>query len=103
MKATWILVAVLMLPVCAYAEGAKPTKQEISAMIRRELPVGASPSDIEAFFRKHKIQFSWDRFTGIYVAIIRNVEPFHSITIDISVDDKRRFVGAEVQDTYVAP
>ena len=79
------------------------TKEEVALLIEKELPLGASGSAIEEFFRKNEISFSWDKFAQRYVAIIRNVEPFHSITIDIFVDSKRRFVKSEVTDSYTAP
>jgi hypothetical protein len=79
------------------------TREDVSSLIKKELPVGASRHAIENFLKQKNISFSWDRFTGKYVGIIRNVEPYHSITIDIFVDDEKRFVRADVRDSYTAP
>jgi hypothetical protein len=79
------------------------TRQEIEAKIRGELKAGASAADIELFFKRHHICCMWDKYTGMYVAIIRDVEPFHSITIDVYVDQQRRFVSAKVADSYTMP
>jgi hypothetical protein len=79
------------------------TRQEVEAKIRGELKAGASAADTELFFKRHHIFCMWDKYTGKYVATIRDVEPFHSITIDIYVDQQRRFVSAKVVDSYTTP
>jgi len=79
------------------------TSDAVRGMIQTELPVGAPPSAIETFFKRHHIDFTWDEYTGKYVAIIRDVERFHSITIDVFVSDGRKFARAEVRDSYTMP
>lgn len=76
------------------------TSENVRSMIEEELPVGASADDIESFLERNSTSFSWDRISGTYVAIIREVTPAYAITIDIFVDEQRRFVRAEVLQSY---
>ena len=104
MRIAWLVALVLICPLLAFGQGRpRVTAQGVEATIKAELPVGVSASDIEGFFGRHKISFSWDRFAGEYEGIIRDIEPFHSITIDIATDDRKRFVSATVRDSYTAP
>ena len=104
MRIAWLAALVLIYPLLAFGQGRpRATAQEVEAMVKAELPVGASASDIEKFFGRHKISFSWDRFAGMYVGIIREVEPFHSITIDFVTDNRKQFVSATIRDSYTAP
>ncbi len=102
-----LLVTVLAIGVGAgvSAHGDVPTvtSDAVRGMIQTELPVGAPPSAIETFFKRHHIDFMWDKYSGKYVAIIRDVGRFHSITIDVFVSDGRRFARAEVRDSYTMP
>jgi hypothetical protein len=93
----------LSVTMASSKDSVMPTKAEIQLLVSQELPVGASASDIEDFFKRHDISFAWDNFTGKYVGIIRNVGPFHSITVDFFVDDQGRFARAEINDSYTAP
>lgn len=79
------------------------TSDAVRGMIQAELPVGSPPSAIEAFFQRHHIDYAWDKYSGKYAAIIRDVERFHAITIDVTVSDGRRFSRAEVRDSYTIP
>ena len=79
------------------------TRDQVSVAINKELPVGASAAEIEKFFKRHHIDFGWNRFEGVYNGVIRDVEPFHGITLVVFVDKDRRFVKAEVKDAYTAP
>lgn len=101
-----LIVAVIVgvsLSSLAHRDTPDVTSNAVRGMIQAELPVGAPPSAIEAFFKQRKIDFVWDEYSGRYVAIIRDVEPYHSITIDIHVTKDRRFSRAEVHDTYTMP
>jgi hypothetical protein len=98
-----VVFGALSANVACSKDAAVPTKAEIQLLVSQELPVGASASEIEDFFKRHDISFAWDNFTGKYVGIIRSVEPFHSITVDFFVDDRRRFARAEINDSYTAP
>ena len=99
-----LLVAVFVLAMGTWAYSHRNpsivTSDAVRGMIQLELPVGAPPSAIEAFFKRHHIDYAWDKYSGKYVAIIRNVERFHSITINVTVSGGRRFARAEVRDSY---
>ena len=103
----WIFGSMLMacLMTAAACSGEKPTttSAQVRAAINEELAVGASAADIEGFFKRHDIEFGWNRFNESYEGIIREVAPFHGISIFIYVDDKRQLVRSEVQDSYTAP
>lgn len=83
----------------------KTKADEVRQLIAKELPVGASAESIEEFFQKHNIGYSWDRFANRYHAIIRDVSKNpklldQAIEIHINVDDEKRFVNAEIQDSF---
>jgi len=108
MHRNWRHVPGFVLACCLFnaaafgAPAAMRTSEQVSSAINQELGVGAPQSDIERFFQRHGISFGWDVFGDRYVAIIRDVGPFHSITIDVYVDDQRRFSRAVVKDSYTA-
>lgn len=78
---------------------------EVRQAIAEELRVGAEAQYIESFFERHGITYSYDRFNQSYNGIIRDVSPVfgQSILIHIYVDDHRRFIRAEVEDSFTAP
>lgn len=81
--------------------------EQTKRLIANELAVGDNSDSIEAFFQKHNIIYSYDRFARRYQAIIRNVSSDprvdQSVLVDIYVDDMRRFQRAEVHDSFTAP
>ena len=79
------------------------TSSAVSAAINKELPVGSSSAAIESFFERHQIVYGWDRISCEYQGVIRRVGPFRGISITVYVDSQRRFVRAEVEDTFIAP
>ncbi len=80
---------------------------EVRQLIADELEPGASSEAIEGFFEKNEITYSYDRFAGRYQAIIRDVATGpgidQAVVIHVKVDDQRRFVSAEVRDSFTAP
>ena len=80
---------------------------EVRELISKELAHGASSEAIEQFFDRHEITYSFDRFTNRYQAIIRVVATGpgvdQAVVIRVHVDEQRRFLGAEVQDSFTAP
>ena len=64
-------------------------------------------SEVVSFFEKHQITYSFDRFANRYQAIIRDVATGpgvdQAIVIHVHVDEDRRFLGAEVRDSFTAP
>ena len=80
---------------------------EVRDLIAEEIVLGASSEAIEQFFEKHQITYSFDRFANRYQAIIRDVATGpgvdQAIVIHVHVDEDRRFLGAEVRDSFTAP
>ena len=80
---------------------------EVRELISKELAHGASSEAIEQFFDRHEITYSFDRFTNRYQAIIRDVATGpgvdQAVVIHVHVDEDRRFLGAEVRDSFTAP
>ena len=80
---------------------------EVKRLIAEELYVGAPRGEIEAFFERHRIGYSYNRFGNRYQAIIRDVsgEPLvdQAVSISVFLDDAGRFIGSEVVDTFTAP
>lgn len=89
-------------------EGRNKTKaEEVNNLITSELEVGAGAQAIETFFERHDMVFSYNRFDQRYQAIIRDVakdqKVDQAILIHVYVDDQRRFVRAEVKDSFTGP
>lgn len=80
------------------------TKEKVEEMIKRELRVGSSTEDIEAFYKKNNISYSYDNFAKRYQSTIRNIPTMpwldKSIGIYIYVDDEKKFLKAEVDYSY---
>lgn len=81
--------------------------EEVRQLIAAELELGASSELIEEFFEKNAITYSYDRFASRYQAIIRDIATGpgvdQAVVIHVKVDDQRRFVSAEVRDSFTAP
>jgi hypothetical protein len=85
----------------------KTKAAEIRQLIADELQPGASSEAIELFFARNQITYSYDRFASRYQAIIRDVATGpgvdQAVVIHINVDAQRRFLSAEVRDSFTAP
>lgn len=111
-KATTLLIAILLSYGCDNGETVvlsdiNETKAlEVRELIASELRVGSTSEEIEAFFNKHEIDFSYDRFSERYQGIIRNVsdnkEVDQAVTIYIYVDKQKQFKSSEVNDSFTA-
>ena len=79
---------------------------EVRGLIANELSVGTSSYEVEAFFRRHNIGFSFNRFDQRYQAIIRDVDDSwivdQAVVIHIYVDEEKSFVSSEVRDSFTA-
>jgi DNA-binding transcriptional regulator PaaX len=89
-------------------DGRNKTKaEEVSNLITSELKVGDGAQTIEAFFERHDIAFSYNRFDQRYQAIIRDVagdpKVDQAIVIHVYVDHQRRLVRSEVKDSFTGP
>ena len=81
--------------------------EEIEALIAKELYVGAPSSEIEAFFERHDIGYSYNQFGNRYRGIIRNVSSYtfaeQSVVIRVNLDNEKRYLDSEVSDVFTAP
>lgn len=87
--------------------GVNKTKAvEVRGLIEAELRVGSTSDDIEIFFEKHDIGYSYIRFDERYHGIIRDVseskEVDQAVTINIYVDKNKSFKSSEVDDSFTA-
>ena len=68
--------------------------------------MGASSYEVEAFFKRHNIGYSYDRFYQRYQAIIRDVDDSwivdQAVIIYVYVDEEKSFVSSEVRDSFTA-
>jgi hypothetical protein len=100
-------IIALMASTVACSEGKQVTTKDVKSMIAAELPRGASAEAVEAFFQRHELPYSYDRFSRRYQSIIRDVSRTpgvdQAIVIYLYVDGEKRFTTAEVRDTFTAP
>jgi hypothetical protein len=79
------------------------TPEQVEAEFSSALAPGDNADAIEAYFRKRGLEFSYDRFTNRYNAIIRHPESdYHAITIYVLLDPQKRFSGVEARDSYTS-
>ena len=80
------------------------TVEEMRTIIDSELAVGASSQDIEAFFERSGISYSYDTYNERYQSIIRDVSPYSfvdkAISIRIHTDSNKNFARAVVYSSY---
>lgn len=83
----------------------KEKVEEVRRLITAELQVGVEAQAIEAFFDRHGITYSYDRFNQSYNGIIRDVSSVldQAVVIRVYVDEEKRFQRAEVRDSFTAP
>src|ERR1041385_7780468 len=74
------------------------TSERMRSMIDKELQHGVDSHEIEAFFRRHDLPFSYDQYAKKYQSIVRNVSRVtdRAIVIYIYVDSDKKFVKREV-------
>lgn len=78
------------------------TQARIAGLIRKELRVGISRQEIERFFLRHKMPYSYDKYAARYQSLI-GISQFHSVLVLIHLNHNQRFAKADVQDIYTAP
>ena len=85
----------------------KEAAVEVRQLMAAELNVGDEASDIESFFEKNGIDYSYDRFSQRYQAIIRDVSTNptvdQAVVINVAVDRQKRLLSYEVRDSFTAP
>ena len=77
------------------------TPDEVEAKINSSLKPGDSAELIEKYFDEEGLGLSYDRFANRYNSIIRHPKSnYHAITIDVYVDEEKRFIRVEANDSY---
>lgn len=80
---------------------------EVRALIDLELQVGDSMEDVEVFFDKYNLGYTWDPYARRYGSVIRNIakDPKlgQAIRIHIYIDDNNKYINYDVQDFFVSP
>jgi len=78
--------------------------EEVRQLIEENLGLGASSKEIETFFEEQGLRSTYNEHGKRYKAIIRDVahDPklSQSVGIRVFVDDKKRFLRAEVYDFF---
>jgi hypothetical protein len=82
------------------------TRQDLLALVGRELPVGAPLSDVSAFLQSHTARFDLDdRFHYVYAGVLpqsrldKNLFD-RQVRIELHFDKDHRFTTAEVDVDY---
>jgi hypothetical protein len=92
------------LLVAVRSGGDRVTSERVNALINNELAAGADAHDIEFFFRRHGIDYGYDRYARKYHGIIGNVSPYpfvdEAIEIDANLDSEGRLAGTKVYRTF---
>ena len=80
------------------------SSEHVRSVIDEELSLKDTSQEIENFLNSKGIMYSYDKYNSRYQCIIRDPSGKergqHSIVIYINVDDKKRYVGSKVFDSY---
>jgi hypothetical protein len=102
-----VLVSILLLISCqALARHDQNTRRDTLALVTKELPVGASLSDMKAFLERHTARYALDdRFHHVYGGFFPqsrlDKDLFdRAVQIDLHFDEDHRFKSAEVNIYY---
>jgi hypothetical protein len=111
----WILPGIMLMHLTVHAgEGCKDevdlalmnreVAEDVRSKIRAELPIGSDGQEIRAFFERHEITYTYDRFTKRYQGIIRDVSAAvcidQAVSIYVYVDGQGRYKSAEVRNSF---
>lgn len=77
------------------------TPKEVEEKINLSLTPGDDAGKIEAYFKNEGLGLSYDKFQNRYQSIIRHPDSnFHAITIYVYVDESKKIVRVEANDSY---
>lgn len=110
----WLVLALILLFVSlalgviagAYRGIDRVTAERTKMLIESELRLGARAQEVEHFFDRHDLSYSYDKFAKRYQSIIRNVSSSRWIDqaiviyIYIDVDNDAGFTNAEVRNSF---
>src|SRR5262249_37768191 len=75
----------------------EPSAEKVQTMIDSELHPGATSAQIEDFFTRHHLRYSYDKILCCrYMSIIR-YDKFSGVIIDIYTDSQNRFLRGEAK------
>jgi len=74
----------------------------ISDQIHQELHAGASRHDIEKFFEKHKMRYSYDESNERYQSATKTTN-LESVLTLIYLNHEQKFARADVQEIFTGP
>ena len=91
--------------LCLFAEGCgnitlvAAKTAEINKQIATELAPGASMDDVETFFRRHEIDFSYDPFLPGYQGLVR-INNSTAVTVSVRLGDDKKFLSGEANTSF---
>jgi hypothetical protein len=105
MRARLILPSLVAFVLATLVSGCIPPPpiremDGMRALIAAELQIGDSAEEIEAFYERHNLQYTWDGLLIWGYEGIRGVRPNTDMYVRIYVDKDRRFLRSEVDYVY---
>lgn len=101
MKATSAALLGLALLLSGCFSTLDATTEQVEAEFSSALKPGAPSPEIEAYFQSRSLGFSYDQFSNRYQSIIRHPDSnFHAITIHVLLDQQKRYVSVDAEDSY---
>jgi hypothetical protein len=79
-------------------------EHEIDRLIKSELPIASTNSQIENFFKKYHFAFSYDKYANRYVSLIPHFSlgANEGTLIQLYLDDHQRLERVDVQNEMTA-
>jgi hypothetical protein len=91
-------------PDALRAEAGLPSVSDVQAEFRASLQPSDPSEKIEALFKKHNLDATYDRIQSSYHAIMRSPNTqFYAIEIDVKVDNEKRVVAVNVFESFTMP
>jgi hypothetical protein len=82
----------------------RPSKESVEQMVQKEIPIGSSRQEVEAFLKQNNIEHSWIEDDLVFYAIIRNTCIAFPYTQNISMrfymDDEQKLREVEIWYSY---
>jgi hypothetical protein len=106
--ASFAALVLVALVSCQPAMGThdRNTREEVSALVTRELPVGSSLEKMKSFLERHTTRFALDdRFNHVYAGFLpqSRLDRFlfdRMVQVNLYFDDMHRFKRGEVNVYY---
>ena len=91
-------------PDALRAEAGLPSVSDVQAEFRASLQPSDPSEKIEALFKKHNLDATYDRIQSSYHAIMRSPNTqFYAIEIDVKVDNEKRVVAVNAFESLTMP